>query len=686
VKHYFSSTLHSSRSNAKSHVIFWLVYGFVMAAIPAVAGARPIELADLNDIVHLTDPQLSPDGKTIAVVVARANLEENQYQNQLYLIDVNSGIERPLTHGRHGVHAPRWSPDGKSLAFLAGDANAVSQVFDLPLAGGEARQITQSPTPVFSYAWRPSGQDMVFVRRDEPVKREGIQRHNKSFEAGDDNYLARAEALPLHLWLVSVTAGDMTRLTDGDEGVNGFISMVYGSGISWSPDGSLIAFVSQLTPHDNDFEKSAIIVVSMDDRSTRVFARDPQVLSARPAFSPDGTYLSYHRSTGPLSLMTPRDMFMKPVAGGTEIQLGAKIDRNLTGDWLADGKAVLFHGFDHTSKGIWKVSLQGTVTKLDWQGLEPLSDISSDATGGIAFVAADPQTPRELYYASSVDKKPRKMTRFNDQFLAMETGKVGSIRWKSHDGFDVNGVLIYPPDFDPRKKYPLVLNIHGGPVWTSTEAFEEFAGFDRVMAAKGWLVFNPNYRGSINMGYDFQYVIAGDPSVGPGKDVMAGIEAIKALGIVDDKRIAVSGWSYGGLMTAWLTGNYQGWAAAVAGAAVVDWLDQGSLTDINMLARISVGPVPWQEGYADAYREASPITYSPQSRTPTLILAMTGDARVPITQSYKLYHALKANGVSTQFIAYPIPGHVPGDPVHMQDVFERWFNWIEDRFDEVDNK
>jgi len=232
--------------------------------------------------------------------------------------------------------------------------------------------------------------------------------------------------------------------------------------------------------------------------------------------------------------------------------------------------------------------------------------------------------------------------------------------------------LTCPPDFSPSQKYPLVLLIHGGPRAASMLIFSAPA---QLMAAKGWLVFQPNYRGSDNLGGAYQRAIVNDAGEGPGHDVMAGIEAVKQKGIVDDTRMAVSGWSYGGYMTTWMLGHYDIWKAAVAGAAVTDQLDQSTLGDAaNARGATSAWINPQSMERA---RAQSPITYASKIKAPTLILHNVGDYRVTITQSYKLFHALKDAGVTTQFFAYPISGHNATDPVRQRDVQRRWVEWLE---------
>jgi len=313
--------------------------------------------------------------------------------------------------------------------------------------------------------------------------------------------------------------------------------------------------------------------------------------------------------------------------------------------------------------------------------VDPSSPLSIGRDGAVAFIGVEPHRPAELYYTRTIDARPHRLTNFNAAIASRDLGTVETITWQGADGFEENGIVIYPPDFDRNKKYPLVLEIHGGPMLSSTQGFGGLGGVLRqTMASQGWIVFSPNYRGSNNMGRTYQRAVINDAGDGPSRDVMAGIAAVKAGSVVDEDRIAVSGWSYGGFMTTWLIAHYQGWAAAVAGAAVTDWVDWYNLADLNVWSGYGLDGSPWLNKNTQGYWKQSPITYAPNIRTPTLILSDADDPRVPVTQSYKLYHALKDNGVSVQFIAYPIPGHFPADPVHQRDVFRRWINWIERHF------
>lgn len=326
---------------------------------------------------------------------------------------------------------------------------------------------------------------------------------------------------------------------------------------------------------------------------------------------------------------------------------------------------------------MWLQPLKGRARKLPLGDINPASGFSVDMTvgprGEIVFAGSRESHPSELYYKASPNDAPKRLTSFNQEIADLELGKLERFEWQGPDGFREDGILVYPPNFSNNKKYPLVLFVHGGPNTASTTAFSMLP---LLIASHGYVVFEPNYRGSDNLGNAYERAIFNDAGDGPGRDVMAGIEAVKKRGFVDESKIAVSGWSYGGYMTTWLISHYQIWKTAVTGASVTDWNEDYNLSDIGLLFRYGFKGSPWL-GYRDDYIAQSPIASAAQIRTPTLIFSDTGDARVPITESYQLYHALKDNGVPVKFVAYPVPGHFPGDPVRLRDVYRRWLDWLD---------
>ena len=262
----------------------------------------------------------------------------------------------------------------------------------------------------------------------------------------------------------------------------------------------------------------------------------------------------------------------------------------------------------------------------------------------------------------------------NDELATIPLGKSEVIGWKN-DNFEENGIVTYPPDFNPSQKYPLVLYIHGGPAAASMMTWSSQA---QLYAAQGWVVFQPNYRGSDNLGRQYQGAIRNDAGEGPGRDVIAGMDELKKKGFVDETRMCVSGWSYGGYMTTWMTGHYPDmWKCAVTGASVTNRLDQYNFSD-SAGGGGDGGNSPWTSPQnMERTMAQSPISMASKVKAPTLILHDTGDYRVAITESFEWFHALRDNGVTTQFIAYPVYGHSPSDPVHQRDVQRRWIEWMQ---------
>jgi dipeptidyl aminopeptidase/acylaminoacyl peptidase len=649
-----------------------------VAAAFSLSAAR-FDLTHLEKISRVADPQISPDGKSIVIVVSHPNFAEDRYDSDLVLVDIASGQRRMLTHERRGISSARWSPAGDRLAFLATGANAKAQIFVMPMIGGDPVQLTKSVTGIQQFAWRPDGAVIAFAASEEAAKKTGDEKFNDSFEVGNDDFLVREAPMPAHLWTIVANGGEPRRLTSGTWSLPiSHPPSSPASPIAWSPDGKSIAFVKVETPHSGDGDKSTLQIL---DVATGSF----HALTARtksegyPVFSPDGSRIAY---------WFPRDgqnkngneIYIAPVSGGEGKAITTGIDRNMQrAIWSADSKSLLVGANDGTCVSLWMQPLDGPARRIALGKACPNSafwvDVALGRNGEIAFAGAEPQHPAELFYLSSPTTAPKRLTDFNNAVAALDLGKTETIEWDGPNGFHMDGVVTYPPDFDASRKYPLVLYIHGGPRSASKEVFSPRA---QLMAAQGWVIFEPNYRGSDNLGNAFQSAIWNDSGDGPGRDVMSGIEFLKKRGFVDEARMAVSGWSYGGYMTTWLLGHYNVWRVAIAGAAVTNWLDQYNLGDSNVRRGGAFGGSPYLGNNAANYLAQSPITYASKIKAPTLILSDVGDYRVPITQSYELYHALKDNGVPTRFFAYPVGGHSPSDPVRQRDVDRRWIGWLKE--------
>jgi dipeptidyl aminopeptidase/acylaminoacyl peptidase len=374
-----------------------------------------------------------------------------------------------------------------------------------------------------------------------------------------------------------------------------------------------------------------------------------------------------------------------PASGGKGRSVTRALDRMAyNGQWLTDSRTLLVAGNDRTSTAVWLQAVDGPAKRLELGDLVVNGafgyDVDAGRGGRIVFTATTATRPTELYVLDSPQGKPRRLTELNAWAAGYRFGRMERVTWRTHDGFEADGVVTYPAEFDPARKYPLVLVIHGGPTSASKTSFSMMP---QLMATEGWVVFMPNYRGSDNLGNAYMAAIQGDWGPGPGKDVMAGVKALRERPWVDPRRTAVTGWSYGGYMTSWLLGNYPDeWTAAMAGAPVTSWEDQYNYSDGSVSIRYVIGGSPWTGDFQRLAREQSPITYATRIKAPTLVMANIEDFRVPPTQAMSLYHAMKDNGVETEFVAFPGRTHASSDPANSRERTRLWIEWVKRHLDD----
>jgi dipeptidyl aminopeptidase/acylaminoacyl peptidase len=640
---------------------------------------KKFELVDYAKFVGISDPQISPDSKSVVIVVSRPDYINNRFNAELVLVDVASGKKHVLTQDRYAVSSPRWSPNGEQLAFISRvgqgkDAN--NQIFLLSMQGGEAKQITKAPKGIQHFAWNPNSTDIAYAALNEPKNKTDIEKGFTGFEITNNDMFVGSQPLPAHIWMVNTTTAVNKRLTDGDWTLPLVIPpSAPSSPFSWSPDGKTILFVKVPTPYSGDGQKRTIQLLNVTDGTFKPLTTRAK-LEGYPKFSPDGNKISYWYKGSDVN-ESINELWVADATGGEGKFIPTKLNRDLfLSNWMPDNKTFLLGGHNDNKTSLWTMSLDGKTTALDLGSICPSwsfwLDPTISKTGAIAFTGTETNKPVELYFMASANSKPIQLTDYNNEVSKMSLGKTETIRWEN-DGLKHCGIITYPTYYEQGKKYPLVLIIHGGP---NSASVEQFSRLPQIMANEGYFVFEPNYRGSDNLGAEYKLAIVQDAGAGPGRDVMAGLEKLKATGMIDNDKIGVSGWSYGGFMTVWLAGHYGGWKAAVAGAAVTDWMDQYNLSDGNVARAGAIGGSPWVADNMKKYIAQSPITEAKNIKAPTLILANIGDPRVPVTQSYKLYHTLIDNGTVTKFMAWPIPAHNATDPVTQIERDRLWVNWM----------
>jgi dipeptidyl aminopeptidase/acylaminoacyl peptidase len=640
--------------------------------------SRMLQTDDLFKLVSVGDVAFSPDGTKLVSVQRRVNAAKDRRDATLVLTDVASGAERELTFGRDGLGSPQFAGDGRALAFIANDPHGHGQVFVMPLDGGDAKAVTATANGVQQFAWRPDGGALAYVTQDEDPRKKAIASHHDQFDIADDDYLTTSNDPPSHLWLVGRAGENAHRLTSGTWSLaTAYPPSPPASPLSWSPDGKAILFTR--VPNTRDGDAYLSVIERLDVASGKITAlTSHDRFEGFATYSPDGAKVAYlySRDGDPNN---ENEVYVTDATGGAGTDVSRTLDRAIfRAQWFPDGKSLLVGSHEGTRTVLYRLALDGTSQRLDTGDVNPSWSFWIDDAiapdGAIAFPGSQPMRPTELWEIASGASSPRRLSDVNGWVSEVTLGKMETVTW-SNDGFEEDGVLTYPPGFEAGKHYPLVLTVHGGP---QAASIASFSYFDQLLAAHGFVVFEPNYRGSDNFGNAYERAIYMDAGAGPGRDVMAGVAKVESLGFVDTSRIAVGGWSYGGYMTSWLMSHYHIWKTAISGAAVNNWVDMYTLGDANDQIAFGFKGSPYVGNNLRDYVAQSPITYAAQTRCPVLVISDTGDVRVPIAQSYEMFHALHDNHIPVRFVGIPVGGHFPSDPVRDADVYGLWSSWLVD--------
>jgi dipeptidyl aminopeptidase/acylaminoacyl peptidase len=644
-----------------------LLLGFILFICEHAQGQQErFRIEHLNQLVNLSDLRISPDGSNALFITSRRNMEKNNFDRELVIVNLLTKEQKVVGKNLNEISAPAWMQNG-DIALIAA-AEGKRQVQMLNVNTGNTKVITQSATGVMRFAYSPDEKWLAYLAKEAKPAAGEKNKFNDAFEVGDNDMFFNSEPLSTHLY-ISDAAGTVMRANKEGSVSTGLNT----STLNWSPDSKMLAYTQYATPHSgsSDFSKNYIYFPA-----TRVLQEvtNNKDNESAPRFAPDNLHIWYTfpRKGVPANLS---DWHQVNIKTGAITNMTEGLDRQINDVvWLKDG-SVLMTGVDNESNALWQMQ-QRKLLKINKGDVVRISEVSVSNNGSLIMSGMTLSRAIEIYYKPTLASEPVLITNFNSFLNTIKLGKQEMFTWQSSDGLQPNGVITYPPDFFPEKKYPLVLYIHGGPTASSLPGFN---ALPHTLAAKGWIVFEPNYRGSNNLGNQFQSAIAHDPSEGPGNDVITGVNALKTRSYIDNSQVAVSGWSYGGWMSSWLIGRYpEVWKVAVVGAAPVDFTDMYSLNDLNRMKRHAIVESPYaSEGNLEWAYKNSPIWHFSKIKAPTLIMSKTADARVTVTGSYKLFGALRDNNIETKFIAYPGPDHFPADPVRALDVYQRWIEWID---------
>jgi dipeptidyl aminopeptidase/acylaminoacyl peptidase len=465
--------------------------------VSAPANARTMQLDDLRKLVGLSSPAISPDGKRAVVVVSRVNWNEDRNERELDVVDLATHAHRALTYDRKGLADPRWSPDGTKLAFIAetgAGADAHGQVFVLPMDGGDARPVTKAPAGVEQFAWRPDGGAIAYAATDALPKKTGAERFRDGFVVGNTPITTRSAPRPVHLFVIDASGeAKPKQLTSGEK------SLATGeaqSTLSWSADGKTIAFVLAPNAVLNDADRAHVDLIDVaSGKLTR--ATTHAGYEADPRFSPDGTHLAYTHSLGD-NQITLTEAYVTTPGGGSGTAVSHAFDRAVHDvSWLPDSSGILFTAHDATATALVRAAFAGTPARVDLGDLNITSPLDGAIArdGSMVFVATSTKEPAELYYRPA-NGAPVKVTDYNAAIAALDLGAAETVVFPSSLGPQGDAVLTFPPGYVAGRRYPLVVHIHGGP---TSASIRQFSRQVQIMAARGWLVLEPNYRGSDNL-------------------------------------------------------------------------------------------------------------------------------------------------------------------------------------------
>ena len=672
---------------------FWI--SIMIAFAPAVLAQttpRPTTIDDYFQIRQMEDPQLSPDAKWVLYTVKTASLKEDKNKERVWMVPATGGDAIPLTSEDASSSHARWSLDGKYIAFLSARKEGKTQVWLLNRLGGEAQRLTSTVQDVDDFAWSPDSRRLVLVLRDpsqeeleaakdkdkeedESKDSSGKEKREKTqkpwvidrlqFKADEIGYLDRRRT---HLYTFDLATKAATQVTSGDYDDNE---------PAWSPDGKSLAFTSNRSKPDPDATYNTDIWVVAADNTDKG-AHLTQVTTnpgedGSPAWSPDGQWIAYVTRLEPkLFEYATKNIAVSPAAGGEARVLTRELDRMSTDPhFTPDGKSILFICDDDGTQNLCSVSFgDGKLGARPVSGRIMLNaySLGAGSSGNVVVQVAIIDRPDELY---GVDAgKLTQITHTNDALMSQLKLAHGEyVHFKSKDGTTVSGYLYKPLDYVPGKKYPTILRPHGGPVWAY---YAEFDHLPQLLAANGYAVLFPNPRGSSGYGQDYCKAIYADWGTNDYQDDMAMVDYAVAQGIADPEKLAVGGWSYGGMSTDFIIAQTTRFKAAISGAGQAMSVSLYGHDQYQKDYETELG-LPWEN--RAVWDKVSPFYKVANITTPILFMGGEVDWNVPILGGEQMYQALKRLGRPTELVVYPGEYHEFSTPSHIKDRLERYLAW-----------
>ena len=654
----------------------------ILVSVPGTNEAAKVTVDDLMKLRSIVDVRISPEGERVAYVVSTPSLERNAHEAAIYVVSARGGDARRLAEGtrifnaRLPVPKLRWSPDGASISFL-GFAGDKPEVFEVAASGGEARPVTTAPEGVSGYEWAPDGKSMAYLTRDPASEEEQRQRKDNSFVIHVD-----APERATRLWLQPLDGTPARVLTPPGQ---------YVDSLSWSPDGREIAYsAAPITGFAVQYS-TRVYAVSTAGGPPRVVVDRPG-MNTSPQYSPDGTRIAFVSTNGRAELMAPRSLAVAAARGGPAAIRTFGLNDAWVSDlvWARDGRSIFLltndgtfasaeHMFEQPIVRVWIDN--GRSERVPGGAVDYSLSLTRDGAR-LAYRAVEGRTMGDVFVLNTASGRTVKLTEVNPELHGLETGELKAIKWRSFDGMTVWGLLLTPPHWTAGQKVPMLVYCHGGPGGGVTYGiFPQFMHTvgqvdpypTEAMASAGFAVFFPMPRGGAGYGETGQRAIVNAWGEADYKDIMTGVDDLIAKGVADPDRLGLMGASYGGFLTDWIVTQTGRFKAASAAASISDLADQYFLSDGgDFMAEYFKRP--WEA--RESYFAHSPLNFVKNVTTPLLIQHGERDLRVPITNAWKFYRALKALGKTVEFDIYPRASHLYYEPMLEREAMKRNLDWF----------